>query len=164
MAAAKALAKAEMDLIVIPKAEVVAVKVGAMSGADIAAAVHATFVAPPEKQCIRSSFVGKQQGATFLATLPTPWTTLLVPARAACQVLVVAAGAAREAAAAAAAPAVVDHKPPAAPSVVVAGAVTAAAVDVAFINLAERRKLLAKHGASWAMSKGPQRESPQWPM
>ena len=45
---------------------------GAMSGADIAAAVHAVFVAAPEQQYTRSSLTGKQQGATFLAALPTP--------------------------------------------------------------------------------------------
>jgi hypothetical protein len=146
VAAAKALAKAEADLIVITKAEVVAAKVGVMSGADIAAAVHAVFVATPEQQCTRSSLVGKQQGATFLAALPTPWTALLVPARAACQAAVVAAGAAREAADAAAAAAVADHQPPAAPSVVAAVAVTAAAVDVASMSPAERRELLAKLG------------------
>ena len=83
VAAAKALAKAEADLTVITKAEVVAAKVGAMSGADIAAAVHAVFVAAPEQQCTRSSITGKQQGATFLAALPTPWTTPLVAARTA---------------------------------------------------------------------------------
>jgi len=72
VAAAKALAKAEADLIVITKAEEVAAKVGAMSGADIAAAVHAVFVAAPEQQCTRSSITGKQQGATFLAAPPAP--------------------------------------------------------------------------------------------
>ena len=45
--------------------EAVAAKVGAMSGADIVAAVHAVFVAAPEQQCTRSSLTGKQQGATL---------------------------------------------------------------------------------------------------
>jgi len=115
-AAAKALAKAEADLVVITKAEAVAAKGGAMSGVDITAVVHTVFVATPEKQYTRSSLVGKQQGATFLAALPTPWTALLVPARAACQAAVVAAAAATVAAGAAAAAAVADHQPPAAPS------------------------------------------------
>ena len=82
-----------------------------MSGADITAVIHAVFVAAPEQPCTRSSPVGKQQGATFLATLPTPWATLLAPARAACQAAVVAAGTAKEAADAAAAAAVADHQP-----------------------------------------------------
>ena len=117
-----------------------------MSGADITAVIHAIFVAAPEQSCTRSSLVGKQQGAAFIAALPAPWATLLAPARAACQAAVVAAGAAREAADAAAAAAVADHQPPAAPSVVAAGAVTAAAVDVASMSSAERRELLAKLG------------------
>ena len=95
-----------------------------------------------------SSLAGKQQGATFLAALSHPWTTLLVPARAACQAAVVAAGAAREAADAAAAAAVADHQPPAAPSVVAASAVTAASVDVDSMSSAEKRALLAKLGVS----------------
>ena len=160
MAAAKALAKAEADLAVITKAEAVAAKVGAMSGADIVAAVHAVFVAAPEQQCTRSSLTGKQQGATFLAALPTPWTTLLVPARAACQAAVVAAGAAAEAAAAAAAAAVADHQPPAAPSVVAAGAVTAAAVDVASMSSAEKRAFLAKLGGFKDDEKGTSAREP----
>ena len=82
-----------------------------MSGADSTVAVHAAFVAVPEQTCTRPGLAGKQQGATFLAALPTPWTTLLAPARAACQAAVVAAGTAREAADAAAAAAVVDHQP-----------------------------------------------------
>ena len=90
--------------------------------------------------------MGKQQGTAFLAALPAPWTTLLAPARAACQAAVVAAGTAKEAADAAAAAAVADHQPPAAPSVVAAGAVTAATVDVASMSSAERRELLAKLG------------------
>ena len=110
-----------------------------MSGADITAVIHAIFVAAPEQSCTRSSLVGKQQGAAFLAALPAPWTTLLPPARVACQ-------AATDAAIAAAAAAVADHNPPAAPSVVAAGAVTAAAVDVASMSSAERRELLAKLG------------------
>ena len=112
-------------------AEVAAAKGGVLSGADISVAVHAAFVAVPGQTCTRSSLVGKQQGAAFLAALPAPWTTLLAPARAACQAAVVAAGTARQAADAAAAAAVADHQPPAAPSVVAAGAVTAATVDVA---------------------------------
>ena len=146
------MAKAEADLVVITKAEAVdvavAAKGGTISGADIAAAVRAVFIATPEQQCTRSSLVGKQQGATFLAALPTSWTTLLVPARAACQVAVVAAGAAREAADAAAAAPVADHQPPAAPSVVAAAAVTAASVDVDSMSSAEKRALLAKLGVS----------------
>ena len=105
-----------------------------MSGVDITAVVHTVFVATPEKQYTRSSLVGKQQGATFLAALPTPWTALLVPARAACQAAVVAAAA--------------DHQPPAAPSVVAAAAVTAASVDVDSMSSAEKRALLAKLGVS----------------
>ena len=147
-AAAKALAKAEADLVVITKAEAVAAKGGAMSGVDITAVVHTVFVATPEKQYTRSSLVGKQQGATFLAALPTPWTALLVPARAACQAAVVAAAAATVAAGAAAAAAVADHQPPAAPSVVAAAAVTAASVDVDSMSSAEKRALLAKLGVS----------------
>ena len=118
-----------------------------MSGADITAVIHAIFVAAPEKPCTRSSLVGKQQGTAFLAALPAPWTTLLPPARVACQAAAAAAAAATDAAeAAAAAAAVADHQPPAAPSVVAAGAVTAAAVDVASMSSAERRELLAKLG------------------
>ena len=128
------------------KAEAAAAKEGAMSGADITAVIHAIFVAAPEQPYTRSSLVGKQQGAAFLAALPAPWTTLLPPARVACQAAVVAAGTAREAADAAAAAAVADHQSPAAPSVVAAGAVTAAAVDVASMSSAERRELLAKLG------------------
>jgi len=145
---AKALAKAEADLVVITKAEAVAAKGGAMSGVDITAVVHTVFVATPEQQCTRSSLVGKQQGATFLAALPTPWTALLVPARAACQAAVVAGAAATVAAGAAAAAAVADHQPPAAPSVVAAVAVTAGSVDVDFMSSAEKRTLLAKLGVS----------------
>ena len=133
---------------VITKAEAVAAKGGVMSGADITVAVHAAFVAVPGQTFTRSSLAGKQQGATFLAALPTPWTTLLVPPRAACQAAVVAAGAAAEAAAAAAASAVADHQPPAAPSVVAASAVTAASVDVDSMSSAEKRALLAKPGVS----------------
>jgi len=129
------------------KAEAAAAKGGAMSGADITAVIHAIFVAAPEQPCTRSSLVGKQQGAAFLAALPAPWTTLLAPARVACQAAAAAAAAATDAAeAAAAAAAVADHQPPAAPSVVAAGAVTAAAVDVASMSSAERRELLAKLG------------------
>ena len=103
-----------------------------MSGADITAVIHAIFVAAPEQPCTRSSLVGKQQGATFLAALPAPWATLLPPARVACQAAAAAAAAATDAAeAAAAAAAVADHQPPAAPLVVADGAVTAATVDVA---------------------------------
>jgi len=119
-----------------------------MSGVDITAVVHAVFVATPEKQCTRSSLVGKQQGATFLAALPTPWTALLVPARAACQAAVVAGAAATVAAGAAAAAAVADHQPPAAPLVVAAAAVTAASVDVDSMSSAEKRALLEKLGVS----------------
>ena len=108
-----------------------------MSGADSTAAVHAAFIAVPEETCTRSSPARKQQGATFPAALPAPWTTLLAPARVACQ-----------AEAAAAAAAVADHQPPAAPSVVAAGAVTAATVDVATMSSAERRGLLAKLGGA----------------
>ena len=111
-------------------------------------AVHAAFIAVPEQTCTRSGLVGKQQGVTFLAALPTPWTTLLAPAHAACQAAVVAAGAAREAADAAAAAAVADQLPPAAPSVVAAAAVTAASVDVESMSSAEKRALLAKLGVS----------------
>ena len=71
-AAAKALAKAEADLIVITKAEAVAAKGGVMSGADITVAVHAVFIAVPGQTCTRSSLAGKQQGAAFLAALPAP--------------------------------------------------------------------------------------------
>ena len=46
-AAAKALAKAEADLVVITKAEALAAKGGAMSGADITAVIHAIFAAAP---------------------------------------------------------------------------------------------------------------------
>jgi hypothetical protein len=147
-AAAKALAKAEADLVVITKAEAVAAKGGVMSGIDITAAVHAVFVAAPEQSCTRSSLSSKAQGATFLAALSHPWTTLLVPARATCQAAVVASGAATEAADAAAAAAVADHQPPAAPSVVAAAAVTAASVDVDSMSSAEKRALLAKLGVS----------------
>ena len=91
--------------------------------------------------------MGKQQGTAFLAALPAPWTTLLPPARVACQAAAAAAAAATDAVeAAAAAAAVADHQPPAAPSVVDAWAVTAAAVDVASMSSAERRELLAKLG------------------
>ena len=147
-AAAKALAKAEADLIVITKAEAVAAKGGVMSGADITVAVRAVFVAVPGQTCTRSSLAGKQQGAAFLAALPAPWTTLLPPARVACQAAAAAAAAATDAADAAAAAAVADHQPPAAPSVVAAGAVTAATVDVASMSSAERRELLAKLGGA----------------
>ena len=119
-----------------------------MSGADDTVAVHAAFVAVPGQTCTRSSPAGKQQGATFPAALPAPWTTLLAPARAACEAAVVAATAATEAADAAAAAAAADHRPPAAPSVVAAGAVTA--VDVASMSSAERRELLAKLGGTMA--------------
>ena len=119
-----------------------------MSGADITAVIHALFVAAPGQSCTRSGPVGKQQGAAFLAALPAPWTTLLPPARVACQAAAAAAAAATDAAIAAAAAAVADHQPPAAPSVVAAGAVTAAAVDVASMSSAERRGLLAKLGVS----------------
>ena len=119
-----------------------------MSDIDITAAVHAVFVAAPEQPCTRTSLSSKAQGATFLAALSPPWTTLLAPARAACQAAVVAAGAATEAADAAAAAAVADHQPPAAPSVVADGAVTAAAVDVASMSSAEKRALLEKPGVS----------------
>lgn len=145
-AAAKAVTKADADLAVIAKAEVVAAKGGDMSGADISLAIHAVFVAIPEQSCTRSSLVGKQAGAKFLAELPAPWATLLPPARAACQAAAVAAAAATEAAKAAVAAAVTDHQPPAAPSVVATGAVTAAAVDVASMTSSERRALLAKLG------------------
>ena len=50
MAAARALAKTEADPAVITKAGAVAAKEGAMSGAGIAAAVHAVFVAPPPEK------------------------------------------------------------------------------------------------------------------
>ena len=119
-----------------------------MSGADITAVIHAVFVAAPEQPCTRPSLAGKQQGATFLAALPTSWSTLLAPARAACQAAVVAAGAAREAAVAAAAAAVADHQPPTAPSVVAAAAVTATSVDVDSMSSAGKRALLAKLGVS----------------
>ena len=145
-AAAKALAKAEADLVVITKAEAVAAKGGVMSGIDITAAVHTVFVAAPDQS--RTSLSSKAQGATFLAALSHPWTTLLVPARAARQAAIVAAGAAREAADAADAAAVADHQPPAAPSVVAASAVTAASVDVDSMSSAEKRALLAKLGVS----------------
>ena len=128
------------------KAEAVAAKGGVMSDADITVAVHAAFIAVPGQTCTRSSLAGKQQGAAFLAALPAPWTTLLPPARVACQAAAAAAAAATDAAEAAAAAAVADHQPPAAPSVVAAGAVTAAAVDVASMSSAERRELLAKLG------------------
>ena len=128
------------------KAEAAAAKGGAMSGADITAVIHAIFVAAPEQSCTRPSLVGKQQGAAFLAALPAPWTTLLPPARVACQAAAAAAAAATDAAIAAAAAAVVDHQPPAAPKVVAAGAVTAAAVDVASMSSAERRELPTKLG------------------
>ena len=117
-----------------------------MSGADITVAVHAAFIAVPGQTCTRSSLVGKQQGAAFLAALPAPWTTLRPPARIACQAAAAAAAAATDAAIAAAAAAVVDHRPPAAPKVVAAGAVTAAAMDVASMSSAERRELLSKPG------------------
>ena len=139
------LTKAEAD-IDITKAEAVAAKGGVMSGTDTTVAVHAVFIAVPGQTCTRPSLVGKQQGATFLAALPAPWTTLLPPARVACQAAAAAAAAATDAAIAAAAAAVADHNPPAAPSVVAAGAVTAAAVDVASMSSAERRELLAKLG------------------
>ena len=117
-----------------------------MSGVDITAAVHDEA---PEQSCTRSSLSSKAQGATFLAALPTPWTALLVPARAACQAAVVAAAAATVAADAAAAAAVADHQPPAAPSsVVAAAAVTAASVDVDSMSSAEKRALLTKLGVS----------------
>jgi len=127
-------------------AEAVAAKGGVMSSAGITVAVRAVFIAVPGQTCTRPGLVGKQQGATFFAAPPTPLTTLLAPARVACQAAVVAAGTAKEAADAAAAAAVADHQPPAAPSVVAAGAVTAAAVDVASMSSAERRELLAKLG------------------
>ena len=65
-AAAKALAKAEADLVVITKAEVVAAEAGAakggkMSGADITVAVHAVFVAVPGQSCVRSSLSSNVQ-------------------------------------------------------------------------------------------------------
>ena len=142
------LTKAEAELAVITRAEVAAAKGGALSGADITAAVHAAFVAASGNPYARPSPVGKAQGAPFLAALPTLWTTLLAPARAACQAAVVAAGTAREAADAAAAAAVADHQPPAAPSVVAAAAVTATSVDVDSMSSAEKRALLAKLGVS----------------
>ena len=111
-------------------------------------AVHAVFIAVPGQTCTRSSLAGKQQGAAFLAALPAPWTTLLPPARVACQAAAAAAAAAREAAEAAAAAAVADHQPPTAPSVVAAAAVTAASVDVDSMSSAEKRALLAKLGVS----------------
>ena len=130
VAAAKALARAEAGLVVITRAVVLAAKVGTMSPAEIAAAVHAAFVATPEKQCARPDLEGKQQGATFLAAPPAPRAALLDPARAACPAAV-AAGAATEAADVTVAAALAGHQPPAAPSVLAAGTVTAAAVDVA---------------------------------
>jgi hypothetical protein len=148
VAAAKALVKAEADLVGITKAEVVAAKVGAMSPTDIAAAVHAVFVATPEQPCTRTSASSKAQGATFLAALSAPWATLLPPARAACQAAVVAAAAATEAAKAAVGAAVADHQPPAAPSVVAVAAVTAESVDVDSMSSAEKRALLAELGVS----------------
>jgi hypothetical protein len=84
-------------------------------------------------------------GGKVLFRVLVVWA-LLVPARAACQAAVVAACAATEAADAAAAAAVADHEPPAAPSIVAARAVTAAAVDLAFMSSAEERALLAKLG------------------
>ena len=145
------LTKAEAELAVITKAEMPAAKGGVLSGAKITVAVHAVFIAVPGQTCTRSSLAGKQQGAAFLAALPAPWTTLLPPARVACQAAAAAAAAATDAAeAAAAAAAVADHQPPAAPSVVAAGAVTAAAVDVASMSSAERRELLAKLGGFMA--------------
>ena len=57
-----------------------------------------------------------------------------------------AAGAATGAAGALADAAVADRQPPAAPSVVAAGAVRAAAVDVASMSSAEKRALPAKLG------------------
>ena len=71
-----------------------------------------------------------------------------------------AAGAAREAADAAAAASVADLQPPAAPSVAAAGAVTAAAVDVASMSSAERRKLLAKLGGFMGDEKGTSARGP----
>jgi len=132
----------------ITKGEAVAANGGVMSGVDITAAVNAVFVAAPEQSSTRSSLTGKQKGAAFLAALPTPWTTLLVPARAACQAAVVAAGAATEAADAASAAAVADRQPPAAPSVAAAAAVMAASVDVDSMSSAEKRALLEKPGVS----------------
>ena len=140
------LTKAEAELAVITKAEVAAAKGDVLSGADISVAVRAALVAVPGQTCTRSSLVGKQQGAAFLAALPAPWATLRPPARVAWQAAAAAAAAATDAAEAAAAAAVADHQPPAAPSVVAAGAVTAAAVDVASMSSAERRELLAKLG------------------
>ena len=43
-----------------------------MTGAGITVAVHAAFVAVPGQTCTQPGLVGKQQGATFLAALPTP--------------------------------------------------------------------------------------------
>ena len=91
------LTKAEAELAVITKAKVAAAKGGVLSGADITVAVHAVFIAVLGQTCTRSSLAGKQQGAAFLAALPTPWTTLLPPARVACQAAAAAAAAATDA-------------------------------------------------------------------
>ena len=133
------LTKAEAELAAITKAEAAPAKRGALSGAGITVAVHAAFVAVPGQTCTRSSLAGKQQGAAFLAALPAPWTTLLPPARVACQAAAAAAAAATDAAEAAAAAAMADHQPPAAPLVVAAGAVTAASVDVDSMSSAGKR-------------------------
>jgi hypothetical protein len=143
-AASKALAKAEADLAVLTKADVVAAKTGDMSGADITAAIHAVFVAVPEQPCTRSSLSSKAQGLAFLTALSAPWANLLAPARGACTAAIAAATAAVAAASAAAVAAVADNQPPAAPSVVAAGAVTAADVDVGAMSAAEKRTLLAR--------------------
>jgi hypothetical protein len=119
-----------------------------MSGADITAAVHAAFVAVPDQPCVRSSIGAKAQGAAFLAALPSPWTTLLAPARVACTAALVAAAVAVSDAAAAALAAVADNQPPAAPVFVATGGATAAAVDVDAMSAAEQRALLAKLGAA----------------
>ena len=103
------LTKAEAELAVITKAEAAGAKRGVLSGAGITVAVHAAFVAIPGQTCTRSSLVGKQQGAAFLAALPAPWATLLPPARVAWQAAAAAAAAATDAAEAAAAAAVADH-------------------------------------------------------
>ena len=111
-----------------------------LSGADITKGIKLVYVAKPEEQTCK----GKAAGITFLASLPSPWTSLLVPAHALSTTAHGAATAAISAATAAEVAAFTDNQPPASPSVVASGATTAAAIDVGAMSEAERRELMKK--------------------
>jgi hypothetical protein len=147
-AATKALETAVENLQTVVEAEAVAAQGKAdkdLSGTGITKAIKLVYVAKPEEQtCTRSSIKGKAAGITFLASLPSPWTSLLVPARALSTTAHGAATAAISAATAAEVAAFTDNQPPAPPSVVASGATTAAAIDVGAMSEAERRELMKK--------------------